>query len=428
MAIVREGLRSQIRGAVQKAIHDKQEIMIKARVKRDGNYHPVRLTVIPVKAPKPAEGLVVITFTEAVESANVQAGTGVEMEVTSEALVSQLESELSETKEDLRNSVEEMEAANEELKTSNEEVLSMNEELQSTNEELETSKEELQSLNEELTTVNNQLQDKVEDLASANDDLANLLSNTNIAALFLDLQFRIKRFTPATCKLFNLIVTDVGRPVSDISHRINDLNLLDDAEVVLANLTPVEKEVHTDNKECFIQRIQPFRTEDNRIEGVVVTFVDVSRLKQAERSLARSKDRIELLLQSTGEAIFGVDEKGQCIFINNKFSEHLGFSATEVLGNNESENPCLVAESTTDAKPCNHADEDYLLPHSIVPIITGHSAKSPLILRYSNRYAGLGEPNNGICSNAISGSAGNYARLLSAKRHWQKMALFRYYE
>ena len=332
ITMVREGLRSKLRGAVQKAIKSEQETVIAARVKRDGIYCPVRLTALPLKAPKSVEGLVVVTFAEAVESAPMKTMPGMDAEETHEALVNQLEAELSETKDDLRSSVEEMEAANEELKTSNEEVLSMNEELQSTNEELETSKEELQSLNEELTTVNNQLQDKVEELATTNDDLANLLSSTDIAVLFLDSQFRIKRFTPATCNLFNLIFSDVGRPVGDISHRICDLNLRQDAETVLANLTPVEREVRTDTGEYFTLRILPFRTEESKIDGVVVTFVDVTRIKQSEIALVASKERIELLLKSAGEAMFGVDDEGRCIFVNSRCTEQLGFTENELLG------------------------------------------------------------------------------------------------
>ena len=334
IAIVREGLRSKLRGAVHKAIQDEQELQSKARVLRDGSYYSVRLTIMPVKQPKAAEGLVLITFAEATESVPIEPEAGIETEVTNETLVNQLESELRDTRDDLRSSTEEMEASNEELKTSNEEVLSMNEELQSTNEELETSKEELQSLNEELTTVNNQLQDKVEELASTNDDLANLLSNTDIAALFLDSQFRIKRFTPATCKLFNLILTDLGRPVGDISHKFLDLNLLQDAETVLTNLVPVEKEVHTENGECFMVRTLPFRTEDNKIDGIVITFVDITHLKHAETALLRSKARVELLLKSTGEAIFGVNNKGVCIFVNNKILELLGYKSEELIGKN----------------------------------------------------------------------------------------------
>ena len=334
MTIVREGLRSKIRAAVQKSIQDEDEIIVKARVNRNGSYIPVRIVALPVKAPKIAEGLVIITFEDLTDTSQLKIESGAEAEVTNEALVRHLESELSEVKEDLRNSVEELEAANEELKTSNEEVLSMNEELQSTNEELETSKEELQSLNEELTTVNNQLQDKVEELADTNDDLANLLNNTDIAALFLDTQFHINRFTPATCKLFNLIFSDVGRPISDISHHFKVLNLLQESEKVLTSLIPFEKDVYTENGECYIQRIKPFRTENNKITGVVITFIDITRLKQAQQSLSVSKERIELLLKSTGEAIYGVDEKGKCIFVNGKLTEQVGFAASELLDKN----------------------------------------------------------------------------------------------
>jgi two-component system CheB/CheR fusion protein len=161
-----------------------------------------------------------------------------------------------------------------------------------------------------------------------------LFSNTDIAVLFLDSQCRIKRFTPATVKLFNLILTDVGRPIGDIAHRLQNLNLQQDAETLLTNLMPIEKEVYTDNGEYFVLRILSFRTDDNKIDGIVATFVDVSHLKQAEKSLARSKERVELLLKSTGEAIYGVDEEGRCIFVNNKCLEQLGFTEDELLGNN----------------------------------------------------------------------------------------------
>lgn len=332
MAVVRDGLRSKLRGAVQRAVKSGQNVVSRARVKRDSGYTPVQLTVLPVNVPKVVEGLMAITFEDATDiSSLVQ--EGVETDVSNDALVKQLESELSETKEDLRSTIDEMEAANEELKTSNEEVLSMNEELQSSNEELETSKEELQSLNEELTTVNNQLQDKVEELASTNDDLSNLLSNTDIAALFLDNNLHIKRFTPAIGRLFNLIYTDVGRPIGDISNKAINLNLEHDAQSVLKNLAPIEKEVYNENGDYFIQRIRSFRTEENKIDGVVVTFTDVTKLKQVQESLARSKERVELLLSSTGESIYGVDKDGCCIFVNNKFCEEMGYVPAEVLGN-----------------------------------------------------------------------------------------------
>jgi len=145
---------------------------------------------------------------------------------------------------------------------------------------------------------------------------------------------------PWTVQLFN-------------EYRDTIVNLRQDAEKVLANLTPVEKEVHTDTGECYTLRILPFRTEENKIEGVVATFVDITRLKQSEASLVKSKDRVELLLKSTGEAIFGVDNEGRCIFVNNKFSEHLGFSAEELLGNNVHE---LIHHTRADGSPYSWED------------------------------------------------------------------------
>src|SRR5262249_17915101 len=199
-----------------------------------------------------------------------------------EAVIRQLEYELKATREDLQSTVEEVETANEELKASNEEIMSINEELQSANEELETSKEELQSLNEELSTVNSQLQDKVEELHGPTNDLANLLSCTDVATVFLDTNFAIKRFTPAATRLVSLIPSDVGRPLSDIATKFTDEELLTDAERVLARLTPVEKEVQEGSAgRWYIRRILPYRTQDNKIEGVVVTFTDVTPLRQA---------------------------------------------------------------------------------------------------------------------------------------------------
>ena len=157
----------------------------------------------------------------------------------------QLKQELETTREDLQSTIEELESSNEEMKASNEEIMSMNEELQSTNEELETSKEELQSLNEELNTVNNQLHDKVEELEATNNDMANLLNCTDVATVFLDASFRIKRFTPAATKLFNLIASDVGRSLGDITARFSDPELLSDSQQVLQQLTTREKEVST---------------------------------------------------------------------------------------------------------------------------------------------------------------------------------------
>jgi two-component system CheB/CheR fusion protein len=333
IGMVREGLRSKVRLALKKASQADEQFSLSGRVKRDGHYHPVTVTAMPVSAYRANAKLLLVTFAEPKQAVGAEASSEIgELDVNSEWQIKTLEGELREAREDLRHHLTSMAEANDKLRTSNEEVLSINEELQSSNEELETSKEELQSLNEELSTVNNQLQDKVLELAEANDDLANLLANTDIAALFLDRDSVIRRFTPATRKLFNLIASDIGRPIGDISHRIKDLTLLEDAQMVMQNLTTIEREVATNNDQFFIQIIKPFRTEANVIDGIVATYVDISHLKKSQENLVDAKRRVELLLQSTGEAIYGVDRQGRCIFANNRLAQQLGFNSDELLG------------------------------------------------------------------------------------------------
>jgi PAS domain S-box-containing protein len=171
--------------------------------------------------------------------------------------------------------------------------MSMNEELQSTNEELETSKEELQSLNEELSTVNNQLQEKVADLESAQNDIANLLRSADIGTLFVAPDLTIKRFTPATTRLFGLIATDVGRPLLDIVPRFEDPHLRGDLTDVLQNLVTREREVQAEDGRWYTRRISPYRTVSDRIEGAVIAFSDVTALKQAEQELRRLAEELE---------------------------------------------------------------------------------------------------------------------------------------
>jgi len=290
------GLRTKLRSALTQAMRNKAPITVAgARVRRDGVFYPVSCFVRPVTEPLEARDLFLVTFLdESPPAPPVAEGHHADVDADESASIRQLELELSAVREDLQNSLEEMETSNEELKASNEEVMSMNEELQSANEELETSKEELQSLNEELTTLNAQLQAKVQELERTNDDLINLQASTNIATLFLDLDLRIKRFTPATQRLLHLIPSDVGRPIEDIAQKFIDpidgqASLRDAAETVLDTLMSVERELQTSDGSWYIQRMQPYRTEKHHIEGVVVTFTDVTRLKMAHEAL-RAKE------------------------------------------------------------------------------------------------------------------------------------------
>jgi two-component system CheB/CheR fusion protein len=283
MLLARDGLRTKLRAMVHRASRELEPIRESGiGFRRNGDYVSASVTVRPVHVGKGADSLLLLTFEDEIETPAPQPAP---QEHGDSSLVGHLEYELKATREDLQSTIEELESANEELKAANEEVMSMNEELQSANEELETSKEELQSLNEELSTVNGQLQDKVEDLETANNDMANLFNSTDIGTLFLDTNLRIKRFTPAATSLFNLIASDVGRPISDIVQKFNDPSLFEDAQRVQQELTPIQKEVPTHDERWCIRRILPYRTTDNRIDGVVINFVDISDRRRIEEHL-----------------------------------------------------------------------------------------------------------------------------------------------
>ena len=231
--------------------------------------------------------------------------------------VRELQTELMRTREELQSAIEELQSSNEEMKASNEEAMSVNEELQSTNEELQTSKEELQSLNEELATVNVQLQNKMEELEATANDLSSLLSSTDIAVIFLDTKMRIRRYTPAVKDLLELIPSDVGRPLSDLAKKFEDGDLSADCQAVLEKLIPIERDVHSASGRDYLRRVMPYRTTDDRITGVVITFVDITSVKAAEDALRRSEERFRLVLEGAPDfAMILCDPQGTIITWN----------------------------------------------------------------------------------------------------------------
>jgi PAS domain S-box-containing protein len=291
--MAREGLRARLRGAISKCLEVSRSVSVTARVRRGSaklsageKSVPVKAMVSPLRYPRETDGLLLITFEDyrmpALKSRR---------QATAEGDLQQLQDELKVTREELQSTIEQLESSNDQLKASNEEVTAANEELQSANEELETSKEELQSLNEELNTINTRLQEKVDELEITNNDVVNLLSSTSIATVFLDKGLKVRRYTPASTRLFSLISSDVGRPIADVLRRFSDETLLDDARRVLADLTPIAKEVQAEDRRWYIRRITPYRTQDDRIEGVVVTFVDVCDLKETEDALREANER-----------------------------------------------------------------------------------------------------------------------------------------
>lgn len=305
LMLVREGLRAKLRSAVQQALRQERAVIVHdARARRGETVASVTIEVLPLKGGGEGSRHLLVAFRDEPESAAAVPRPPAPEGSTER----ELEAELRTTRDELHTTIEELEASNEELKASNEEVLSINEELQASNEELETSKEELQSLNEELSTVNSQLQSKVDELEAATNDLSNLLASTEIATIFLDSQFRIRSFTPATNRLFDILPADAGRPIHHFAQKFSGGDLTLDAREVLERLVPVEREVESTAGRWYLRRSLPYRTRDNRIEGVVVTFVDITERKLTERVLEGRVDQRTGMLKLLQEVAAAANE------------------------------------------------------------------------------------------------------------------------
>lgn len=286
-AMSREGLRIELAGAVRKANIQKAEITIKGlKVKTNGDYQDIDLTVKPFREPDAMRGLLMVVFEEVGTLVKPAASgkTKVIPAANQRQMVKELEKEIAYTKEHLQTTVEEMETSQEELKSANEELQSTNEELQSTNEELTTSREELQSMNEDLVTVNSEMHGKIEELARANNDMQNLLNNVEIATIFLDNGLNVKRFTSQATKIINLIPTDIGRSVTHIVSNLKYECVVEDVKAVLHTLIFKEAQVQTKDDRWYLMCIMPYKTLDNIIDGVVITFTDITAMKQLEAS------------------------------------------------------------------------------------------------------------------------------------------------
>ncbi|MFL6529021.1 MAG: PAS domain S-box protein [Chthoniobacterales bacterium] len=334
-------LQLELRTTLFKATQQKQSVMSRpVGVQADsGTNEIITLEIRPMEAKDEAAGFYLILFHKQAETAETAAPTPAQAlaGVSHEA-----DDEIQFLKEQLANTVEQYEAANEELKASNEELQAMNEEMRSATEELETSKEELQSVNEELTTVNHELKANVEELSNTNADLNNLMASTDVGTIFLDRQLRIHRFTPAAQKIFNLIPSDMGRPLSDITSALKYDGFIHDAEVVLRDLQTVEREVRVgENNQWYLTRIAPYRTSEDRIAGVVATFIDITRRKQAEDELRASREELErqtrvfdATLSTITDFAYLFDRTGRFVFANKPLLDLWGLKLEEAVGKN----------------------------------------------------------------------------------------------
>jgi two-component system CheB/CheR fusion protein len=293
-----------------------------------------------------------------------------ELSLPEASRVQELENELQATKEYLQTTVEELEASNEELKSTNEELQSTNEELQSTNEELETAKEELQSTNEELVTVNSELNSKIDELTEVNNDISNLLASTEIGTIFLGQDLKIKRFTPAATQLFNLIPGDVGRSIKDITPKTEYSSLWQDAEKVLHSLQVKELELQSFSGESYALRILPYRTRDNVIDGVVLTFIDIS----AEHLLGSAKTFAENIVDTVREPLLVLDDELRVAAANQTFYRTFQTSKEETehlpiyeLGDGQWDIPQL-RELLEEIIPRNASFHDFQVEHDFPQI------------------------------------------------------------
>ncbi len=339
-AMAREGLRQDLPGAFRKAQKNFDAVILRnITIGTIGGTNIIDVTVQCIENPASIRGLVMVVFTDVpamVERDVVNTKTG---KRSSKGRLKELEIQLQRSTEDRQSIQEEMQTSQEELKSTNEELQSTNEELQSTNEELTTSKEEMQSLNEELQTVNIELQSKVSDFVQANNDMKNLLNSTGIATLFLDKELNIRRFTDKVINIFKLRSTDIGRPFTDLVTDLQYPEIDSHARQVIKTLISVETEIVTNDKRWFNVRIMPYRTLDDRIDGLVITFFDITASKKLEidlielnESLTISETRYRRLFESAKDGILILDaETGKIMDVNPFLVGLLGYSQEQFI-------------------------------------------------------------------------------------------------
>jgi two-component system, chemotaxis family, CheB/CheR fusion protein len=348
LKMARDGLRQALSAALRNASTTQGSVRVRdLLVKTNGDFTRVELSVHPVSAgatgaeEAPAIRLYLVVLEEAPVLEALPAASTRDtdnspktLELDADVRIAALQQELRTKDEYLHAMQEQLKSTNEELKSSNEEMQSINEELQSTNEELETSTEELQSVNEELSTVNNELSVKVSDLSLINNDMKNLLAGSGIATIFVDHQLRIMRYTPTMVQLINLIPTDVGRPVAHVvSNLVGYDRLVEDAQAVLDTLAPRNVQVQIKKGPWFTMRIMPYRTLENVIEGVVITFVDITELKRIEDDLEKANRlaRLAVVVRDANDAITVQDMTGHIIAWNAAAVRMYGWSEAEAL-------------------------------------------------------------------------------------------------
>ncbi len=333
VAMAREGLKAHLGSALHRAFEQNSAVPTNdivcpsVRVRTNGNHQTINLRVRLLSTPPSVEGLALVVFEEINPEPIETQGDSTAPQEEGLVRIQELEQDLRASRDYLRTTVEELETTNEELKSTNEELQSTNEELQSINEEHETSKEELQSVNEELITVNGELEGKLGELAASNNDMINLLASTEIATLFLDRNLSIKRYTPEVRRIFNLIQTDIGRPLTDIAGNLDYPALATDSAKVLNTLIPRIREACTREGRWYKARILPYRTTENVIDGVVITFIDITDQKALE-----AQSRLAIVVRDSNDAVTVTDFDGRLLAWNRGAERIYGLTEADTVG------------------------------------------------------------------------------------------------
>ncbi len=333
--MARKGLGSHLLAAVRQAKMTHSEVQRShVPVQTNGDEIDITITVSPLGDAEHDHPRFVILFQETTPEAAPRRKTG-ENEKQAQEDQDNLEKELSRTKDRLQMTIEELESSNEELRSTNEEYQSTNEELKSANEELETSHEELQSLNEELTTVNRELQEKIEALTGAHQEIQLFLNSLGVPTIFLDDDLRIKRFTVQATDIVRLIESDIGRPLSDLTSRLADNTLIDDARRVRDTMVYQEKEVQTEDGHWYLRRIIPYRSTDGKVVGVVINFIDIDEMKRTEKAFEQSRRRLEhagAMVESFPRPLLLLDKEHIVLAANRAFSDLFGVKPDHLPG------------------------------------------------------------------------------------------------
>ena len=327
--MARPGLKTALPAALHQAVSQCAAVFRRnLQVKTNGHSVTINLSVRPFQQSASAKELLLVTFEEITPPAHPQSTD----ENAADRSASQIEQELIDMRENLQSAVEELETSNEELRSMNEEYQSTNEELKSANEELETSREEMQSRNEELTTVNSELSDKIGNLNEIQNEMKMFLDSLDIPTLFLDDDLNIVRFTAQAAKIFHIIDSDIGRPISHFASNLQDKSFLNEAKEVIQTLRYQEKEIQTTDGHWYLRRMLPYRTADSRVRGVAVNFVDTNEIRTAAKTLEKTRVAARGIAAIVDEPVVTLDEDFNVAMASDSFYRRFSLRAEEVEG------------------------------------------------------------------------------------------------